>query len=107
MVAHLEFYQCDQNGGEPFLRLAVLHPFWEQPSETIAVRQTSSTDRCNSWRTKGDCLNATALAAKLKRSTFFVWKLEAGERQLNVLEFIEIARALNVKPSALMAKIEA
>jgi transcriptional regulator with XRE-family HTH domain len=46
------------------------------------------------------------LAAKLKRSNSFVWKLEAGERQLNVLEFIEIARALNVKASALMVQIE-
>jgi ribosome-binding protein aMBF1 (putative translation factor) len=46
------------------------------------------------------------LAAKLKRSNSFVWKLEAGERQINVLEFIEIARTLGVKASALMAEIE-
>ena len=32
--------------------------------------------------------------------------LEAGERQLNVLEFIEIARVLNVKASTLMTRIE-
>jgi transcriptional regulator with XRE-family HTH domain len=51
-------------------------------------------------------LTQRQLAAKLKRSNSFVWKLEAGERQLNVLEFIEIARALNVKASALMADIE-
>jgi hypothetical protein len=35
-----------------------------------------------------------------------VEKLEARERQVNALEFIEIARVLNVKPSALMAEIE-
>jgi transcriptional regulator with XRE-family HTH domain len=52
-------------------------------------------------------LTQRQLAAKLKRSNSFVWKLEAGERQLNVLEFIEIARALNVKPSTLVAEIEA
>jgi transcriptional regulator with XRE-family HTH domain len=52
-------------------------------------------------------LTQRQLAAKLKRSNSFVWKLEAGERQVNVLEFIEIARVLNVKPSALMAEIEA
>lgn len=51
-------------------------------------------------------LTQRQLAAKLKRSNSFVWKLEAGERQLNVLEFIEIARVLNVKASALMAEIE-
>jgi transcriptional regulator with XRE-family HTH domain len=51
-------------------------------------------------------LTQRQLAAKLKRSNSFVWKLEAGERQLNVLEFIEIARVLNVKASTLMAEIE-
>jgi transcriptional regulator with XRE-family HTH domain len=51
-------------------------------------------------------LTQRQLAAKLKRSNSFVWKLEAGERQVNVLEFIEIARVLGVKASALMADIE-
>jgi len=51
-------------------------------------------------------LTQRQLAAKLKRSNSFVWKLEAGERQLNVLEFIEIARVLNVKASTIMAQIE-
>jgi transcriptional regulator with XRE-family HTH domain len=51
-------------------------------------------------------LTQRQLAAKLKRSNSFVWKLEAGERQLNVLEFIEIARVLNVRASTLMAEIE-
>jgi transcriptional regulator with XRE-family HTH domain len=51
-------------------------------------------------------LTQRELAAKLKRSNSFIWKLEAGERQLNVLEFIEIARTLGVKPSDLIAQIE-
>jgi transcriptional regulator with XRE-family HTH domain len=51
-------------------------------------------------------LTQRQLAVKLKRSSSFVWKFEAGERQLNVLEFLEIARALNLKASALMAQIE-
>ena len=51
-------------------------------------------------------LTQRQLAAKLKRSNSFVWKLEAGERQLNVLEFIEIARILGVKASTLMMQIE-
>jgi ribosome-binding protein aMBF1 (putative translation factor) len=51
-------------------------------------------------------LTQRQLAAKLKRSNSFVWKLEAGERQLNVLEFKEIARVLNVKASTLTAEIE-
>lgn len=52
-------------------------------------------------------LTQRQLAAKLKRSNSFVWKFEAGERQLNVLEFIEIARVLGVKASNLMTQIEA
>jgi transcriptional regulator with XRE-family HTH domain len=51
-------------------------------------------------------LTQRQLAAKLKRSNSFVWKLEAGERQINVLEFIEIARVLGVKASTLMTEIE-
>jgi transcriptional regulator with XRE-family HTH domain len=51
-------------------------------------------------------LTQRQLAAKLKRSNSFIWKLEAGERQLNVLEFIEIARTLGVKASDLIAEIE-
>lgn len=51
-------------------------------------------------------LTQRQLAAKLGRSNSFVWKLEAGERQLNVLEFIEIAEALGVSGSTLLAAIE-
>jgi transcriptional regulator with XRE-family HTH domain len=51
-------------------------------------------------------LTQRQLAAKLKRSNSFVWKLEAGERQLNVLEFIEIAKVLGVKASTLITEIE-
>lgn len=51
-------------------------------------------------------LTQRQLAARLKRSNSFVWKLEAGERQLNVLEFIEIARVLGIKASNLMTQIE-
>jgi ribosome-binding protein aMBF1 (putative translation factor) len=51
-------------------------------------------------------LTQRELAAKLKRSNSFVWKLEAGERQVNVLEFIEISRTLGVKASKLIAEIE-
>jgi transcriptional regulator with XRE-family HTH domain len=49
-------------------------------------------------------LTQRALAAKLKRSDSFVWKFEAGERQLKVLEFIELANALDVEPEDLMRR---
>jgi ribosome-binding protein aMBF1 (putative translation factor) len=51
-------------------------------------------------------LTQRQLTAKLKRSNSFVWKLEAGERQLNVLEFMEIEKVLGVKASTLMEEIE-
>ena len=53
---------------------------------------------------KATGLTQRELAAKLKRSNSFVWKLEAGERQLNVLEFIEVAGALGVEPWTLLRR---
>lgn len=51
-------------------------------------------------------LTQRALASKLKRSDSFVWKFEAGERQLKVLEFIEVANALDVEPEELMRRLK-
>lgn len=51
-------------------------------------------------------LTQRALASKLKRSDSFVWKFEAGERQLKVLEFIELAAALDVEPDELMRRVK-
>ena len=50
-------------------------------------------------------LTQRSLAAKLKRSDSFVWKFEAGERQLKVLEFIELAAALDVEPEELLHRV--
>ncbi|MBX5462037.1 MAG: helix-turn-helix transcriptional regulator [Steroidobacteraceae bacterium] len=54
--------------------------------------------------------NATGLsqrdfAKRLKRSNNFVWRIEAGERQVNVLDFIEIAKAAGVPPDELMRRV--
>ena len=45
------------------------------------------------------------LARRLGRSHSFVGKIESGERQLNVLEFCELANALKVNPRELFAQI--
>ena len=79
-----------------------MHPYWGHPSETKHRALISVVVAAR----KAAGLTQRQLAAKLKRSNSFVWKLEAGERQVNVLEFIEIARVLGVKASALMADIE-
>lgn len=54
--------------------------------------------------------NATGLsqrdfAKKLGRTNNFVWRIEAGERQVNVLDFIEIAKAAGVAPDELMRRV--
>jgi transcriptional regulator with XRE-family HTH domain len=50
-------------------------------------------------------LTQRELAAKLRRSDSFVWKIEAGERRVDVLEFIEIANCLGVEPVELMRRV--
>jgi hypothetical protein len=50
-------------------------------------------------------LTQRQLASKLKRSNFFVWKIEAGERRVDILEFIEIARCLGQDPMQMFARV--
>jgi transcriptional regulator with XRE-family HTH domain len=57
-----------------------------------------------------DARNAVGLsqrefAKKLKRTNNFVWRIEAGERRVDVLEFIEIAKAANLDPQELMGRV--
>ena len=50
-------------------------------------------------------LTQRQLAAKLRRSNSFVWKIEAGERRVDLLEFIEIARSLGQDPMQMFARV--
>ncbi len=50
-------------------------------------------------------LTQRQLAVRLKRSNSFVWKIEAGERRVEVLEFIEIARCLDQDPVQMFARV--
>ncbi len=50
-------------------------------------------------------LTQRQLADKLGRSDSFVWKIEAGERRVDILEFIEMACAMDVRPVDLFARI--
>jgi len=45
------------------------------------------------------------LAARLKRPHSFVGRMEAGERRVDVIEFIEIARVLGADPKELFTKL--
>jgi transcriptional regulator with XRE-family HTH domain len=50
-------------------------------------------------------LTQQALAARLKKPQSFVAKYEGGERRLDVVEFIAIARALGADPLKLMTRL--
>jgi transcriptional regulator with XRE-family HTH domain len=54
----------------------------------------------------GSNLTQRQLSIKLGRGNSFVWKFEAGERRLDVLEFIELAQHLGLKASTLIKKVE-
>lgn len=45
------------------------------------------------------------LAGRLRRPHSFIGRIEAGERRIDVIEFIEIARALGADPLSLFRKL--
>ena len=45
------------------------------------------------------------LAARLRRPNSFVGRMEAGERRVDVIEFIEIAKALGCDPRELFGRL--
>lgn len=50
-------------------------------------------------------LTQSEVASKLGRPQSFVAKYEGGERRLDVIEFIEVARALAVDPRDLLDEL--
>ena len=51
-------------------------------------------------------LTQVELARKLRRPQSFISKVEAGERRLDVIEFLEVARALSVDPGRFLADVD-
>ena len=51
-------------------------------------------------------LTQAAVAAKLGKPQSFVAKVEGGERRLDVIEFIELALAMKVRPVDLISRLE-
>lgn len=51
-------------------------------------------------------LTQAQVASKLDKPQSFVSKYERGERRLDVIEFLEIARALGIDPSFMIERIE-
>ena len=54
---------------------------------------------------KAKKLTQADVAERLGRQQSFVAKYEGGERRLDVIEFVEVAEALETDPCALLAKL--
>jgi transcriptional regulator with XRE-family HTH domain len=52
-------------------------------------------------------LTQVELAVKLSRPQSFVSKYERGERRLDVVEFLEVARAIGFDPHAFLRRLDA
>jgi transcriptional regulator with XRE-family HTH domain len=52
-------------------------------------------------------LTQADVSARLARPQSFVSKYESGERRLDVVEFIEVCRALETDPKTIVKKMEA
>lgn len=52
-------------------------------------------------------LSQRQVAKRVGRAHSYIAKIEAGDRRLEVAEFIELARALQVDPKLLLARLEA
>lgn len=55
-------------------------------------------------RTKSQ-LTQLEVATRLQRPQSFVAKYEAGERRLDIVEFIQICKALDAEPASILAEL--
>lgn len=63
------------------------------------LRRTLTTARSRAGITQSD------LAARLQRAQSFVSKYESGERRLDVVEFLEVCKALSVSPVSVLTEV--
>lgn len=52
-------------------------------------------------------LTQNEIASRLSRPQSFVSKYETGERRLDLVEFVEVCRALGTDPQTIVAEVEA
>lgn len=50
-------------------------------------------------------LTQAALAARLRKPQSFVSKYETGERRLDLVEFLDVAQAIGIEPTALVRRL--
>lgn len=51
-------------------------------------------------------LTQADVAAKLRRPQSYVSKYERGERRLDVVEFVEVAKVLGIEPAKIIKELE-
>lgn len=66
---------------------------------------TAFTDLLKEER-KSAGLTQAKLAKKLRRPQSYVSKYERGDRRLDVIEFLEIARAIKFDPNELLQRLD-
>lgn len=65
-----------------------------------------ASDFCQLTASRNAGLTQVALAKKLGRPQSFVSKFERGKRRLDVIEFLEVARALSLDPARLITDLD-
>lgn len=71
----------------------------EQRSEYQTLREILIDARTKAGLTQRD------LAARIQRGQSVIGKIENGMRNINVIEFIEVARALEIDPAKLLKTV--
>jgi len=87
------------------------NPFWDYPIAGFTLPQLATVANENYKRLrellvgcrKAAGMTQVELSSRLKRPQSFVSKYERGERRLDVVEFGEVAKALDIDPSKFLA----
>ena len=74
------------------------------PSSIFDSAHTSLVELLIAAR-KGLRLTQAQLGARLGRSQSFISLIERGQRRVDVIEFLALARALEVEPEAMFAEL--
>lgn len=74
------------------------------PSSIFDSAHTSLVELLIAAR-KGIRLTQAQLGARLGRSQSFISLIERGQRRVDVIEFVALARALEVEPESMFAKL--
>ncbi len=74
------------------------------PSSIFDSAHTSLVELLIAAR-KGIRLTQAQLGARLGRSQSFISLIERGQRRVDVIEFVALARALEVEPEAMFAEL--